>query len=153
MKLSRIARHRVVVDGISALLILVLLLLAACGVDPVGPARPLPHTSATPTSIGTDDVPDLTLLPAFTRGAPGAGACVQGITADKARALIGQWNAAISAAVTKYGAILVDLYHSDLVAHPEYVSSDGFHPSSAGYARLADLFWAQMQAHGGLPVA
>ena len=64
-----------------------------------------------------------------------------------------QWNAAISAAVTQYGAVLVDLYPSDLVAHPEYVSGDGFHPSSAGSARLADLFWAQMQAHGRLLVA
>ena len=109
--------------------------------------------SRTPAHVFVADVPDLTLLPAFTHGVPGAGACVQGITATQARVLIGQWNAAIRAAVTQYGAVLVDLYQSDLVAHPEYVSADGFHPSAAGYARLADLFWAQMQAHGGLPAA
>jgi lysophospholipase L1-like esterase len=27
-----------------------------------------------------------------------------------------------------------------LADHPEYLSADGFHPSSDGYARLADVF-------------
>ncbi len=38
---------------------------------------------------------------------------------------------------------LVDLYSdgSQLTAHPEYISDDGFHPSPAGYVQLANLFW------------
>jgi acyl-CoA thioesterase I len=44
--------------------------------------------------------------------------------------------------------VLVDLYGSwqDLAQHPEYVSTDGFHPSSEGYQRLADLFAAANDA-------
>jgi acyl-CoA thioesterase I len=104
----------------------------------------------TQAHIFVANLPDLTLLPAFQNGAPGAGACVRRVTADEVRSLIVQWNGAIRAAAAAHGAILVDLYTSDLVSHPEYVSSDGFHPSSAGYARLADLFWSQLLAHGGV---
>jgi hypothetical protein len=36
----------------------------------------------------------------------------------------------------------VDLYGGwqELAAHPEYVGSDGLHPSVTGYARVAALF-------------
>jgi len=43
--------------------------------------------------------------------------------------------------------VLLDLYHTDLASHPNYISSDGFHPSSQGYAQLADLFWAAITTH------
>jgi len=34
---------------------------------------------------------------------------------------------------------------NELTAHPEYIGSDGFHPSAQGYARLASLFWKAIQ--------
>ena len=50
------------------------------------------------------------------------------------------WNRAIEAIAHRNGATVVDLFShwAELAAHPDLVSPDGFHPSSAGYARLAD---------------
>ena len=38
---------------------------------------------------------------------------------------------------------LIDLYpvSKEVLSHPEYISPDHFHPSAAGYRRLADLVW------------
>ncbi|HEV2238040.1 MAG TPA: GDSL-type esterase/lipase family protein [Ktedonobacterales bacterium] len=99
------------------------------------------------------NLPDLTALPVFQNGAAQAGACWQGMSASQLRAAVIQWNAAIAAIAASQGAVLVDLYHSDLAAHPEYIFRDGFHPSTAGYADLANIFWEQIQAHGGAPAA
>ncbi|MDP8923698.1 MAG: SGNH/GDSL hydrolase family protein [Chloroflexota bacterium] len=75
------------------------------------------------------NVPDLSALPAAAR---------------MNLAPIPRWNAAIEAVVARNGAQLVDLSDawSELAEHPEYVSADGFHPSTAGYVRLADRFQA-----------
>jgi lysophospholipase L1-like esterase len=45
--------------------------------------------------------------------------------------------------------MLVDLYSgwAELAAHPDYISADGFHPSSAGYRRLADLVLDTLRHH------
>ena len=60
------------------------------------------------------------------------------------RAEVDRWNAAIAAAVQRHGAQLVDLHATwqEASQHPEYLASDGFHPSTDGYARLAELFEA-----------
>ena len=57
---------------------------------------------------------------------------------------IERWNRAISELTSRHGAILVDLRAAwnAVAQHPEYISSDGFHPSTTGYQRLADLFYA-----------
>ena len=85
------------------------------------------------------NLPDLTRLPAFA----------DSTAAQKAQMLqaIQQWNAGIAATATSYGVVLVDLFSqgSRLTAHPEYVSGDGFHPSAAGYAQLAKLFWQAIE--------
>lgn len=99
------------------------------------------------------NLPDLTALPVFQNGAAQAGTCWHGMDAGAIRAAITQWNAAIAAVAASQSAIVVDLFHSDLAAHPEYIFHDGFHPSTAGYADLATIFWAQIQAHGGVPAA
>jgi acyl-CoA thioesterase-1 len=56
---------------------------------------------------------------------------------------IPRWNTAISELATRHGAILVDLRAAwnEVAQHPEYISSDGFHPSTTGYQRLAGLFY------------
>lgn len=81
------------------------------------------------------NLPDLTRLPAFKN---------QNAT-QKAHTLqqIKRWNTQIAHEATKYDVVLVDLYSHDsqLTAHPEYISNDGFHPSAKGYIQLADYFW------------
>ncbi len=99
------------------------------------------------------NLPDMSMLPALQNGAPGAGPCIQAQSPSQIRALVMQWNQVIAAAVARHGDALVDLFNSDLASHPELIYRDGFHPSTAGYVLLASLFWAQIQAHGGLPRA
>ncbi len=81
------------------------------------------------------NLPDLTRLPAFANLT----------SAQKAQMLaqIQQWNAGIAARAAQYGVTMVDLFshQSQLTAHPEYVSIDGFHPSALGYVQLANIFW------------
>lgn len=81
------------------------------------------------------NLPDLTRLPAFANQT----------AAQRAQMLqaIMQWNTGIAQEANRNGVALVNLFSqgSELTAHPDYISGDGFHPSPAGYARLADLFW------------
>jgi lysophospholipase L1-like esterase len=46
---------------------------------------------------------------------------------------------------SRRGARLVHITTSDVLADATLVSSDGFHPSDAGYRRLADRFWEQIE--------
>ena len=77
------------------------------------------------------NIPDLTALPYFA-----------GYDQDALKTKIAQWNAAVDEAVAATGAILVDINASwDAVAqHPEYVASDGLHPSTEGAQQLAAVF-------------
>jgi len=77
------------------------------------------------------NVPDLGKLAAY-RGADPA----------PLQAEVNRWNVAIAAAAARHGATLVDLFVTwqEVADHPEYLSQDGFHPSSEGYQRLADVF-------------
>jgi lysophospholipase L1-like esterase len=85
----------------------------------------------TSAAIYVGNLPDLTLLPYFS-------------TWDQAalREQILAWNAAISYACSISGAHLVDIYTQsrNLAAHPGYLGSDQFHPSTLGAQRLAELF-------------
>lgn len=96
------------------------------------------HTHA---PVYVANLPHLVDLPYFQHGT------VPLATTDQENT---QWNAVISAEAAKYGDVLVDLYHSDLAAHPDYIFADGFHPSTLGYQQLAAYFWAAIQAHGGV---
>jgi lysophospholipase L1-like esterase len=55
----------------------------------------------------------------------------------------------------RHGALLVDLYTGapELADNPDYVSADGFHPSSAGYQRIAELVLATLQQHNAALVS
>jgi acyl-CoA thioesterase-1 len=63
-------------------------------------------------------------------------------------AMVDAYNAAIADAVQREGAGLVDLHARGETPdiHPEWVSTDGFHPSTAGYAAIADAFAAQYRS-------
>jgi lysophospholipase L1-like esterase len=96
-------------------------------------------STRTRAKIVVANVPGLTALPAF--------ADVPAATLD---AETEQWNSQISATVQRNGAALVDLaaYGSELAEHPELVSKDGFHPSDAGYKRLAAIIWDTLVTNG-----
>ncbi len=85
------------------------------------------------------NLPDLTRLPVFSRFSK----------QQKAATLttIQRWNASIASTARRYNVGIVDLMAqaSLLTSHPEYISGDGFHPSAAGYAQLADLFWQSIK--------
>jgi lysophospholipase L1-like esterase len=75
----------------------------------------------THAQIFVGNIPDLTLLPHFFSYDPVA-----------LRAEVDQWNTAIASICSEVGVHLVDIHAAwaDLADHPEYISSDGFHPSA-----------------------
>ncbi len=81
------------------------------------------------------NLPDLTRLPSFAHDT----------STQESQMLqaIKQWNAGINQLASRYGVVLVDLFShgSEITAHPEYISGDGFHPSPSGYVQLANYFW------------
>jgi lysophospholipase L1-like esterase len=95
-------------------------------------------TQQTTTRVIVLNIPDLRLVPAF--------ATVDPVTLDRT---VRDWNETIAQAARQHNAILVDLYeHSQEIAgHKEDISSDGFHPSTAGYRRIADLVLKTVHAH------
>ncbi|HEV2660183.1 MAG TPA: GDSL-type esterase/lipase family protein, partial [Ktedonobacteraceae bacterium] len=96
--------------------------------------------AGTQARIAMANLPNLTLLPSFAR-----------LDARQKAAMVSSikhWNTGIASMAARYHVTLVDLQtqNSLLTAHPEYISSDGFHPSSAGYVQLANLFWQAIKA-------
>lgn len=101
------------------------------------------RTAAPKATIAIANIPDLTLLPFFSRFDP-----------QKLSQVIQAYNKAIASAARHHHAILVDLTQQNynLKAHPEYISDDGLHPNDIGYQQLAKLFYeailaAQKQAN------
>lgn len=80
--------------------------------------------------IAVANVPDLTLLPRF-----------KSYDVQTLRTQILAYNTVIASIVARHSALLVNLYQSDLAQHPEYISSDGFHPNTIGYTQVAQLFY------------
>jgi acyl-CoA thioesterase-1 len=57
---------------------------------------------------------------------------------------IEQFNTRLAQIATVNGATVFDVYsitHEELPKHPEYFSSDGFHPSDSGYELWAQQMW------------
>lgn len=81
-------------------------------------------------------IPDLRDLPVFAA-----------VNRDLLDTTVQEWNSVIRDAGERHGALLVDLYTGapELADNPDYVSADGFHPSSAGYQRIAELVVATIQ--------
>lgn len=72
----------------------------------------------------------------------GGLAAYRGVDAGPLKAEVDRWNQVIANTTARHGATLVDLYSrwQEIAEHPEYLSADGFHPSSEGYQALADVF-------------
>ncbi|PWT71829.1 MAG: hypothetical protein C5B60_10420 [Chloroflexi bacterium] len=92
---------------------------------------------STRARIFVGNIPDLTLLPHFFTYDPVA------LTAQ-----VDRWNSAIASICNQVGATLVDIHSAwqSLLDHPDYISSDGFHPSTAGARQLAQLFYSSIKA-------
>lgn len=106
----------------------------------------------THAAIFMANLPDMSQLPAIKDQSVGIAPCLQGQTSQQIQASVARWNAVISDEAQRHSVVLVDLSPFDIAAHPEYISSaDGFHPSTAGYLQLANLFWAAITVHGAVP--
>jgi lysophospholipase L1-like esterase len=102
------------------------------------------------TRVLVANTPDLAQLPAYRAclpDAPASGpACVIPPafvpTPEAVAAAVAGYNAAITHATTQEGATIVDLHLTgdQIIQHPEWISADGFHPSSQGYAVIAKQF-------------
>jgi lysophospholipase L1-like esterase len=92
---------------------------------------------ATGAQVVLGNVPDLSLAPVARLVPP---ALYEG--------RIDPLNAAAARVAARHGLHLVDLCAQsrvDLPARPELISGDGFHPSDAGYRRMAEHFWPTVQ--------
>ena len=76
------------------------------------------------------NAPQIWELPAFT-GDPE--------DTDELRREVARWNACLAKVAKKHGATIVNLGQNQVL--PEDISADGFHPSAAGHAKLADTFY------------
>jgi lysophospholipase L1-like esterase len=96
------------------------------------------------------NTPDLAQLPAYRACLPnapaGGPACLIPAefmpTPQAVAGAVAAYNAAVSDAANKEGATLVDLHldGTQISQHPEWISADGFHPSTQGYAVIAKQF-------------
>ena len=105
------------------------------------------------------NTPHLDQLPAYIECR--AGTAQPGITCpaqtaptpDVLNSSVAAYNASIARVVQREGAILVDLNSQGEVPdlHPDWVSSDGFHPSTSGYAAVAAEFAAALKSAPAQP--
>ena len=101
------------------------------------------------TRVLVANTPDLTQLPAYkaclTSAASAGTTCLIPSSLMPSPAVvnaISAYNTVIARVAKQDGATLVDLYTKDAVIaqHPDWFSSDGFHPNGQGYAAIAHAF-------------
>jgi lysophospholipase L1-like esterase len=97
------------------------------------------QSSSPHVHIALANIPDLTLLPKF--------ATRDENTKQFLRSQVTTYNASIEEVAQSHKVVLVDLYKQWelIVNHPEYISSDGFHPSTLGYYQLAEIFYQALK--------
>jgi lysophospholipase L1-like esterase len=107
-------------------------------------SQPKVAVTSPPPMLIVLNLPDLRQLPAL--------AFIDPMLLDRT---VQQWNAEIARIAERHGAMLVDLYsyRAEFAAHPEYVSADGFHPSTEGYRRIAELVLATMDTYVPSPTS
>jgi len=105
------------------------------------------------TRVLVANTPPLDQLPAYQ-----LGRVLADLPAPEAvRQIVDEYNAAIARAVQRQGAFLVDLHAVGMAARAagtetSFISRDGFHPSTAGHARVAEAFAEVLKASGPLTV-
>lgn len=82
------------------------------------------------------NIPDLTLLPYFAS-----------YNQLELQSTIAEYNQTIDQKAQQYHAVLVNMSQQNynLRDHPEYISSDGLHPTDLGYLQIAELFYKTLQ--------
>ena len=78
--------------------------------------------------------------------------------AQAVQRLVAQYNEGIARVVQRQGALLVDLHALGMAARAagteaSYISRDGFHPNTAGHAKIAEAFAEVLRASGPLTTA
>jgi acyl-CoA thioesterase-1 len=89
--------------------------------------------TATAAAVVISNIPDLSLAPV-----------VPVYMRDAARHRVLEFNENVGETARGHGLPVVDAYSAtpdQIPAHPEFFSSDGFHPSDAGYEYWADVMW------------
>lgn len=87
------------------------------------------------------NIPDIALAPAVPAFAP-----------DELRRRINLFNERIDETSKRHGALVVDTYNATrgvIGDHAEFFSSDGFHPSDAGYEYWAKKMWPTVKSAVG----
>jgi acyl-CoA thioesterase-1 len=100
------------------------------------------------------NTPYLDHLPVYVEcraGAPSPGITCPPValpSPEVLNAAVAAYNEAIGRVAQREGAVLVDLHSQGEVedAHPDWVSSDGFHPSTLGYMAIAAEFAAALKS-------
>lgn len=105
------------------------------------------------TRVLVANTPPLDQLPAYQ-----AGRILAEVPAPaEVQAMVTQYNEAIARVVQRTGALLVDLHASAMAARAagteaSLIARDGFHPSTAGHARIAEVFGEVLKGSGPLTV-
>lgn len=105
------------------------------------------------TRVLVANTPPLDQLPAYQ-----LGRILTDVPAPAAvQALVAEYNEVIARVVQRHGALLVDLHAAAMAARAagseaSLISGDGFHPSTAGHARIAEVFADVLKASGPLAV-
>ncbi len=89
-----------------------------------------------PAQILIANIPDLTLLPYFAS-----------YNQQELQQTIVEYNQTIAQEALQHHAILVNMSQQNynLRDHPEYISSDGLHPTDLGYLQIAELFYQTLE--------
>lgn len=97
------------------------------------------QAAAPHAKIAVGNVPDLTSVPFFFS-----------YDQTSLRQQMVAYNAAIASVVRRHHVLLADLSGQgyNLQEFPEYISGDGLHPSTAGYMRLAQVFYEALLQKG-----
>lgn len=88
----------------------------------------------TRAQVFVGELPDLTAAPRFRENP----------SPDVTPARLAAFNEVIRAATAAHGCVLVPT--SSLSVKPEMYAGDGFHPSTLGHQRIAELFWREIKS-------